>query len=133
MQLAMGRIEAAAVSGSGAWRRLTDWKKAPTVALALTGLLFASEAAAQFGNVCQTNVGACLSNPSPLGSACACFTTMGPIGGIILGGGGAGYGYGGAMASPICRTFRGVCQIPGVAPVGTPCNCYGDPGQISPP
>lgn len=99
--------------------------------LAAFACLFSvSEAAAQYGNVCQTNAGACLYNPLPLGTPCACFTPQGQFAGTILGGG----GYGGqSMASPICRTFRGVCQIPGVAPVGTHCNCYGDPGQIVPP
>jgi hypothetical protein len=93
-------------------------------------VLTGGDAAAQFGNLCQTAVGACLANPLPLGSGCACHSQNGVVPGVILGG--AGYGAQG-MASPLCRTYRGVCQIPGVAPVGMPCNCYGDAGQIVPP
>jgi hypothetical protein len=98
-------------------------------ALVVACTAIAGGAAAQVGNLCQTYQGACLSSPAMLGTPCACFTPYGPIAGYILGGGGGGQ----SMASPVCRTFRGVCQIPGVAPVGTQCNCYGDPGQIVPP
>jgi hypothetical protein len=90
----------------------------------------AGGAAAQVGNVCQTYQGACLSVPAMVGTTCGCINPYGgAVPGYILGGGGGGQ----TMASPVCRTFRGVCQIPGVAPVGTLCNCYGEPGQIVPP
>lgn len=86
-----------------------------------------SQATAQFGNICQTNIGACASSPGPLGAACACFTPGGPIYGVILQGGYMAPTY----ASDICRTMRGICQVPAM-PVGAPCGCYGDPGQIVP-
>jgi hypothetical protein len=99
------------------------------IALGLAGLLLAHEAAAQFGNMCQTNFGACMINPSPVGSGCICFAANGQIPGVVLGGGYAGQ----SMTSPFCRTFRGVCNVGGHLPVGSPCACYGDPGQITPP
>jgi hypothetical protein len=107
---------------TGARRRSTRGLCLMVLALVLAS----GDAAAQFGNLCQTAAGACLANPSPLGSSCLCHTQSGIMHGTILGGAQG-------MASPLCRTSRSVCQIPGVAPVGTPCNCYGDPGAIVPP
>jgi len=103
---------------------------AVAAALVAAWAALAGGAAAQVGNVCQTYQGACLSVPAMVGTTCGCINPYGvAVPGYILGGGGGGQ----TMASPVCRTFRGVCQIPGVAPVGTLCNCYGEPGQIVPP
>jgi hypothetical protein len=127
----MDHTEAVGIRGLDGRHRVTRRNRSAALLVALACLFSAGEAAAQYGNVCQTNAGACLYNPMPLGTPCACFTPSGQFPGVILGGGG---GHGAQnMASPICRTYRGVCQIPGVAPVGTQCNCYGDLGQIVPP
>ena len=90
------------------------------LALGLLAPLIPASAYAQYGNVCQTQIGACLTNPLLLGTSCVCYTPNGGVPGIILGGG--GYGAQG-MANPICRTFRTVCQIMGMAAVGTPWSC----------
>ena len=127
----MGEIEADAAVETGRRHRTTRRASRYVLVLGLLAPLMPGSAYAQYGNVCQTQYGACLTNPLLLGSACACVAPNGVgIPGIILGGG--GYGAQG-MASPICRTFRTVCQIMGVAAVGTPCTCYGEAGQIVPP
>lgn len=99
-------------------------------------MLVAPAALAQvpIGNVCQTNFGACQAFPQPAGAPCVC---MGPgyqVPGVIVAPGGFGFGFGGQQAmSPFCGTMRGVCQLPGPAPVGARCNCFGVPGQVIPP
>ena len=104
VQLAMDQTKAVVIRVLDVHHRAPRRPRLAVLLAAIACLFSIFEAAAQqYGNVCQTNVGACLYNPMPLGAPCVCFTPMGQFPGTILGGGGYGKQN---MASPICRSTR---------------------------
>jgi hypothetical protein len=91
------------------------------LSLTAFGMLAGDELIAQvpFSTACQTHVGICPINPSPINSACRCFNDPGRV----------------VHPPPdwgrFCRTPQGVCQF-WPLPVGSPCACNGNvPGQVS--
>lgn len=102
--------------------------------LLFAGVQVSAGAQAPLTNACQTQFGVCFTQLAPVGAPCMCgpggpahqgrmiFTAPPPV----------------QMQAPppqlpasiACGTRFGVCQMPFPAPVGTPCSCGTDPGQI---
>lgn len=94
-------------------------------ALVVGVLLTAAVAHAQgpLSGACQTQFGICPAPVAPVGAPCMC--GPGHPGRMIYQGGPAPVPMGAA-----CATRFGVCPMPYPAPIGTPCGCGRDPGQI---
>jgi hypothetical protein len=87
---------------------------------------------AGLNNVCGTAEGNCISQSRPVGTPCGCATKSNQmVPGQILPPSGGGVPQQVQATSDTCRTSRGICQTY-QAPIGSPCGCFGDPGNVIP-
>ena len=104
----------------------------------LSASVFASTVYAQapLSNACQTQRGICMAAVAPVGAPCYCYAPgRPPDEGRMVFTPRQVPQAGPPQAqqqnvSAACGTRNGVCQVPVAAPVGSPCTCGRDPGQI---
>ncbi len=81
-------------------------------------------------DACETAFGICRVAPRPLGSYCDCYGDPGIIVPRPPPPQREVFPWDAPLEEPpsiVCETLYGVCRVP-VGPVGSYCNCFGDPG-----